>query len=396
MYRHIFVRIILLLIPFNAIADTRQHEKSANEVYSIAIKSVVTVQVNDQGSRTQGSGVAFENGVNPENESIPNGTWVITNAHVVGESKNAAINYNNSIFTGEVKYRDKELDLALIFLPTIAIYPADIVGSYMAKPGDTVYAIGSPFGLDGSISDGIVSSVRLINGTHLIQTTAPISHGNSGGGLFNSKGKLIGITSFKLKGGENVNFAVDAAYAKTLIRTLGAALLLEISAYRLVDEYKSEMLKSESFIKWLSSKKDSDGNYLYKQLSVYLKSPLRNQRIQEIVDDYVSYAKTSSVSQSHKQEQGQLLTLQCQVESSNYNNDHRRKTILLKLDLQSLTVNGWLAKVSENEINWSQEVNDNIVAIYSLDRLTGSINIGSKDSPSLYVGKCTPASQRLF
>ena len=78
------------------------------------------------------------------------------------------------------------------------------------RPGQTVFAIGSPQGLDLSISEGIVSSVRESRLGPLIQTTAAISPGSSGGGLFNVSGQLIGITTFQSKTGQNLNFAVPA------------------------------------------------------------------------------------------------------------------------------------------------------------------------------------------
>ena len=77
------------------------------------------------------------------------------------------------------------------------------------RVGDRVYAIGAPHGLELTLSEGLVSALRSVGGDQVIEiTTAPISPGSSGGGLFDERSPgSIGITSFKSKGGENLNFA---------------------------------------------------------------------------------------------------------------------------------------------------------------------------------------------
>jgi hypothetical protein len=84
--------------------------------------------------------------------------------------------------------------------------------------GDRAFAIGNPLGLDNTISEGIISSIRDVDGIKLIQTTAPISPGSSGGGLFNTSSELVGITTFYFRGSQNLNFAVPAEYLSDLGR----------------------------------------------------------------------------------------------------------------------------------------------------------------------------------
>jgi hypothetical protein len=76
--------------------------------------------------------------------------------------------------------------------------------------GEPVYAIGAPRGLELTLSNGIVSSLRPNDGSHLIQTTAAISPGSSGGGLFDARGNLVGITTLYLTDSQSLNFAVPA------------------------------------------------------------------------------------------------------------------------------------------------------------------------------------------
>jgi tetratricopeptide (TPR) repeat protein len=82
--------------------------------------------------------------------------------------------------------------------------------------GEHVYALGAPEGLELSLSEGLVSSLRSFDGLSFIQTTAPISHGSSGGGLFDGQGSLIGITTFTFKDGQNLNFAIPSDLVATL------------------------------------------------------------------------------------------------------------------------------------------------------------------------------------
>ncbi len=79
------------------------------------------------------------------------------------------------------------------------------------KVGEHVYTIGSPKGLELTLAEGLVSSKRAIEGgSRFIQTSAPISPGSSGGGLFDAQGNLIGITTFMLRDSQNLNFAIAA------------------------------------------------------------------------------------------------------------------------------------------------------------------------------------------
>jgi tetratricopeptide (TPR) repeat protein len=79
-----------------------------------------------------------------------------------------------------------------------------------------VYAVGAPEGFELTLSEGLISSLRPFEGVQLIQTTAPISRGSSGGGLFDAQGRLIGITTFYVKEGQNLNFALPGEWVEAL------------------------------------------------------------------------------------------------------------------------------------------------------------------------------------
>jgi hypothetical protein len=135
------------------------------------------------------------------------GTDVITNFHVIDNSYFVLVRTKD----GKIRYAqiiafDRSVDLALIRIHGV-FSNKDTPIAKTVGIGDPTIAIGNPEGLDQSISTGIVSHLP-DNKNFLVQTTAPISHGSSGGGLFNQNGDLIGITSSTLESGQNLNFAI--------------------------------------------------------------------------------------------------------------------------------------------------------------------------------------------
>lgn len=149
---------------------------------------------------------------------------VVTNVHVI---KNA---HRVEIHTLEGKGRtypvsgalalDEEADLALlrVDLPADRSRPLTLTAS-LPDEGEPVFVIGNPLRLEGSVSDGIVSAVREVPDLgRIIQTTAPVSHGNSGSPLFNMRGQVIGIVTVKVTNGQNINLALGVSRIAALVR----------------------------------------------------------------------------------------------------------------------------------------------------------------------------------
>ena len=148
---------------------------------------------------------------------------VITNRHVVsgGDKKFQLVGEGGIKTTGEVIYVDRKLDFALVRSDGLKkTKPLPICYASYPTPGQSVVALGSPEGLAGTVTRGIVSAVRYPTGdlegvapnyVTLIQTDASISPGNSGGPLVNNKGEVIGINTFNIDYGrsQNLNFAVS-------------------------------------------------------------------------------------------------------------------------------------------------------------------------------------------
>jgi hypothetical protein len=123
---------------------------------------------------------------------------------------------DSSVFTtAELYAMDRSSDLALLFFPKSGV-PLKLANSDVAI-GEGVAVIGSPFGLEGSLTAGVVSSLRELPQILAYQTTAPISPGNSGGPVINANGEVIAVTTFSLSGGQSLNFAVHYSYLISLL-----------------------------------------------------------------------------------------------------------------------------------------------------------------------------------
>jgi hypothetical protein len=117
---------------------------------------------------------------------------------------------------------DAESDLAVLGVPGLKTPPLPVGDSDAARPGDRVVAIGHPFGLDHTVSDGLLSAVRkLSEGLSLLQISAPISPGSSGGPLFNERGEVIGVATLASVAGQNLNFCVPVNLLKPLLSAKG-------------------------------------------------------------------------------------------------------------------------------------------------------------------------------
>ena len=140
---------------------------------------------------------------------------VITNRHVIEKSSRVEIHLiNGKKFTARgVLAIDGEGDLALlqVDVPPNSAAPLPLVQS-APQEGESIVVVGNPFGLEGSVSNGIVSAVREIPGYgKIIQITAPISPGSSGSPVVNMRGQVIGVATLQAAEGQSLNFAVPSA-----------------------------------------------------------------------------------------------------------------------------------------------------------------------------------------
>lgn len=173
---------------------------------------VVVIATNPSGNETSlGSGVAITS------QSIA------TNCHVLPNDNLFDVLYRGQRHRSFLVAADAKRDVCILQSTTLSATPAEIIGGKQPSPGQRAYAIGAPSGLELTISEGLVSGLRTIRGQSFIQTSAAISPGSSGGGLFDDNGRLIGITTMFLKDAQNLNFAIPAAVLETVIKDARSA-----------------------------------------------------------------------------------------------------------------------------------------------------------------------------
>ncbi|MBE8158459.1 MAG: trypsin-like serine protease [Betaproteobacteria bacterium] len=192
-------------IAVGASANPPRNTNIAQTVFEKVWRSIVVIK----SGKNQGSGVIVRPNI------------VATNCHVLGGEKITVYKHDNrrastdTLFSATVRKRDSKKDFCLLDVSGLSGIPAGIRKYNTLKIGENVYALGSPKGLDLSLSSGLISQLRQGGGERIIQTDAAISPGSSGGGLFDSEGNLIGITTavHKDADAENVGFAIPADLA---------------------------------------------------------------------------------------------------------------------------------------------------------------------------------------
>lgn len=145
---------------------------------------------------------------------------IATNLHVIEGAAAARIKLigqSETYSAAGVLGADTTADLALIKVNGLSAAPLQLRESGEATVGEQVFAVGNPEGLEGTFSQGIVSGLRTVSTDKLIQITAPISPGSSGGPVIDSTGRVIGIAVATYREGQNLNFAVPVSYLRALI-----------------------------------------------------------------------------------------------------------------------------------------------------------------------------------
>jgi serine protease Do len=152
--------------------------------------------------------------------------YILTNNHVVEGAKEVLVTFaDKGEFKAQVVGKDPKTDLAVLKITADKALPAAAMGdSEQLRVGDWVIAIGNPFGLNHTVTSGIVSAKGRVIGAgpydDFIQTDASINPGNSGGPLFNIKGELVGINTAIIPQGQGIGFAIPVNTAKPLIPQL--------------------------------------------------------------------------------------------------------------------------------------------------------------------------------
>ena len=212
-------------------------KSSASLVFSVfflfCIATVATAQTPQQIAKKafQSTVLLVMEDANGQPLSLGSGFFVgdgqiATNLHVV---EGAARGYAKLVGQ-ETKFKiegytaiDEKRDLIILKVTAFGTQAISLGNSDLVEVGQTVYAVGNPRGLEGTFSDGIISSIRLVGTDKLIQITAPLSPGSSGGPVLNRRGEVIGVSVLTIRDGQNLNFAIPSNYLKTLLTKVGYA-----------------------------------------------------------------------------------------------------------------------------------------------------------------------------
>jgi S1-C subfamily serine protease len=210
-------------------ADFDAEEQVNIDVYKKGIPSVVNI-------KSRAVSYNFFYGLMPEEGQgtgfiLDKEGHILTNYHVIANAQKVEITlYNRKTVPAEVIGADRQHDLAVLKVNATNLIPVTLGDSGQIQVGQKVFAIGNPFGLNGTMTRGIVSSIRSVRGPggnsidEAIQTDAAINPGNSGGPLLNSRGEVIGINSMILTGGAEqsagIGFAIPVNTAKAILNDL--------------------------------------------------------------------------------------------------------------------------------------------------------------------------------
>ena len=200
---------IKLIIFLTFLAPLTIFGQTATEIAKTGIKSTVSIVALDKIAQPLGYGSGF----------IIDDELIVTNVHVIEGSSSAYVLLNGH----EKKYTvsgyvaiDKSNDLVILKVAGLYGSKLNLGSETFPEIGEKIYAVGNPKGLNGTFSEGIVSGIRELTTNQILQITAPISPGSSGGPVLNSSGRVVGIAFASFSAGQNLNFAIPVKYLSTL------------------------------------------------------------------------------------------------------------------------------------------------------------------------------------
>lgn len=205
------ITLLVLLAPLACVVSNAQ---TARQLAQNSFPSVVLLVMQDENGQpvSLGSGFFVGNGV------------IVTNLHVVrgaSSGKVKLVGQTSTYAISGVIGVNANADIVLLEVPGAKAPALELSQGTDLAVGDVVYAVGNPEGLEGTFSQGIVSGFRGSGPERLLQITAPISPGSSGGPIINSQGEVVGVAVATFKEGQNLNFAVPASYVISLLKNTG-------------------------------------------------------------------------------------------------------------------------------------------------------------------------------
>jgi hypothetical protein len=199
----------IFILIFTLLTTLTNFSQNSTEIAKIGIKSTVSVLTFDKFSQPLGQGSGF----------IIGDELIATNVHVMKGCSSASVFMNGN----EKKYSvkgyvaiDKNNDLVILKVQGLQGDNLELNSDEIPEIGERVFAIGNPKGFEGTFSEGVISGIREISANQILQITAPISPGSSGGPILNSDSKVIGVSFASFTSGQNINFAIPIKYLSKL------------------------------------------------------------------------------------------------------------------------------------------------------------------------------------
>ena len=208
----------LIILVTVLICCTTSNAQTVPQIVENALAATVSLEMQDRSGALLSRGSGF----------FVRSNLIATNYHVIeGAARGTAKlvdRYRTYTIEG-ITATDKTNDLVLLKVSVYGINPLPLGDSNTVRIGEKIYVAGNPLGLEGTVSDGIISSRRDRYTKERLQMTAPISPGSSGGPVLNRKGKVIGVSvaTFRALEAQNLNFAIPSNYLKALLNRSGIA-----------------------------------------------------------------------------------------------------------------------------------------------------------------------------
>ena len=210
-------RLVFLCVTFLLLLGARSAQpQTVQKIAKKAFGSTVLLVIEDANGQplSLGSGFFVRAGEIASNLHVVEG-GARGYAKLVGQKTNYELEGITAV--------DTKRDLVVLKISAANSPVLPLGNSDAVQVGESVYAVGNPQGLEGTFSQGIVSSIREVGTDKLLQITAPISPGSSGGPVLNARGEVIGVSVATFKGGQNLNFAIPSDYLKTMLEKAGPA-----------------------------------------------------------------------------------------------------------------------------------------------------------------------------